>query len=94
MNEPDWITYIPRRVYDAASRMEAACKRIDFPSPIAVAEERMRCREAMSERVLWHQVWRYLMEKDCVIPDYDIRFVVVDDPDFDCIHSVAPYRMH
>ena len=94
MNEPDWITYVPRRVYDTATRLEAACGRCGHPSPISVAEDRMALRPTLSARVHWHQVWRYMMESQNVAPDFDIRFVVVDDPTFDCLHSVAPYRRH
>lgn len=90
----DWTTYVPRRVYDAARRLEAACERCGHPSPIAVAEDRMALRPTLAERVLWHQVWCFLMEDHNVTPDYDIEFIVVDDPDVDCIYSLAPDRMN
>lgn len=94
MNEPDWITYVPRRVYDAAKRLESACGRCGHPSPIGVAEDRMASRPSLSACVHWHQVWRYMMESHNAAADFDIRFVVVDDPAFDCLYSVAPERMN
>ena len=94
MSKPDAITYIPRRVFDAARRLEAACERIGCPSAIAVAEYRSESRTTLAARVLWHQVWCFLMEEDCIPPDFDIVFVVVDDPAFDCIFSTTPDGLH
>lgn len=45
---PDWITYVPRRVYDAARRLEAACVRCRYPSLIAGAELRSDCQVGAS----------------------------------------------
>lgn len=83
MSKPDWITYVPRRVYDAARRLEAACERIGCPSAIGVAEHRSDIRLTPAQRVLWRQVCFFLMEEDCVPPDFTVKFVVVDDPEFD-----------
>ena len=94
MNNLDWITYVPRRVYDAATSLEAACERCGHPSPIGVAEDRMSFRHSLSARVHWNQVWAYMMESHNVTPDYNIRFVVVDDPAFGCLYSVAPCQLH
>ena len=94
MSKPDWITYVPRRVYDAARRLEAACERCGCPSPIGVAEYRSDFRPTLAGRVLWHQVWWYLMESHNVAGDYDIAFVVVDDPAFDCVYSVTPKALN
>ena len=94
MSKPDWITYVPRRVYDAARRLEAACERSGCPSPIGVAEYRADFRPTLAGRVLWHQVWRFMMEDHNVSVDYDIAFVIVDDPAFDCIHSVTPDHLN
>ncbi len=94
MNDFDWITYVPRRVYDAAKRLESACKRCGYPSPIGVAEDRMVMRSTLSARVQWHQVWCYMMESHNAAADFDIYFVVVDDPAFDCLYSVAPERLN
>ena len=94
MMEADWITYVPRNVHEAAAKLEAACARCEHPSPIGVAENRMAFRPTLPARVLWHQVWRYMMERDNVAPDFTIRFVVVDDPAFDCVYSVAPERVN
>ena len=84
MSKPDWITYVPRRVYDAARRLESACERCGCPSPIGVAEYRSGFRPTLAGRVLWHQV------SDI----YDIAFVVVDDPAFDCIYSTTAEQLH
>ena len=46
----DWITYVPRRVYDAARRLEAACDRCGCPSPIGVAEYRWEYRPTLLSR--------------------------------------------
>ena len=94
MSKPDWITYVPRRVYDAARRLEAACERSSYPSPIGVAEYRSDFRPTLAGRVLWHQAWRFMMEDHNVSVDYDIEFVIVDDPAFDCIHSVTPEQLN
>lgn len=94
MNEPDWITYVPRRVYDAATSLEAACKRCGCPSPLTVVENRMTYRPTLSARVLWHQVWCYMMESHNVTREFNVRFVVVDDPAFDCLCTVTPERLH
>ncbi|WP_373088364.1 hypothetical protein [Sneathiella sp.] len=94
MSQLDWITYVPRRVHDAAMRLEAACERCGYPSPIGVAEYRMAFRSTLSACVHWHQVWRYMMESHNAAVDFNIRFVVVDDPAFDCLHSVAPERLN
>lgn len=90
----DWITYVPRRVYDAARRLEAACDRCRCPSPIGVAEYRSDFRSTQAERAFWDQVWRFLMEEHNVSCDYDIKFVVVDDPAFECLHSVTPKQLN
>ena len=94
MSNPDWITYVPRRVYDAARRLEAACERCGCPSPIGVAEYRSGYRPTLAARVLWHQVWCFLMEEECIPPGHDVAFLVVDDPAFDCIFSITPKRLH
>ncbi|WP_112321942.1 hypothetical protein [Oceanibium sediminis] len=94
MSNPDWITYVPRRVYDAARRLEAACERTGYPSPIGVAEYRWDVRQTQDARILWHQVWRFLMEEHNVSDLYDIVFVVVDDPAFDRIYSTTPKQLH
>lgn len=94
MTEPDWITYVPRRVHDAATRLEAACERCGHPSPIGVAEDRMAFRPTLAACAHWHQVWCYMMESHNVAPDYNIRFIVVDDPAFACLHSVTPERLN
>ena len=94
MSKPDWITYVPRRVHDAARRLEAACERCGCPSPIGVAEYRADFRPTLAGRVLWHQVWRFMMEEHNVSDIYDIAFVVVDDPAFDCIYSTTPEQLH
>ena len=93
-SNPDWITYVPRRVHDAARRLEAACDRCGCPSPIGVAEHRSDFRQALAARMLWHQVWRFLMEEHNVSCDYDIKFVVVDDPAFECLQSVTPKELN
>lgn len=90
----DWITYVPRRVHDAARRLEAACDRCGCPSPIGVAEYRWEYRPTLAARKLWHQVWCFLMEEHNVSCDYDIKFVVVDDPAFDCLQSVTPKQLN
>lgn len=94
MSKPDWITYVPRRVYNAARRLEAACERCGGLSPELVAECRSDFRSTLAGRVLWHQVWRFLVEEHNVSVDYDILFVVVDDPAFDCIYSTTPEQLH
>tara|TARA_R110000850_G_scaffold165215_4_gene290262 strand:- start:2186 stop:2470 length:285 start_codon:yes stop_codon:yes gene_type:complete len=94
MSKPDWITYVPRRVYDAARRLESACERCGCPSPIGVAEYRSGFRPTLAGRVLWHQVWCFLMEDHNVSDIYDIAFVVVDDPAFDCIYSTTAEQLH
>lgn len=94
MSKPDWITYVPRRVHDAARRLEAACERCGCPSPIGVAEYRAGFRPTLAGRVLWHQVWCFLMEDHNVSADYNIEFVVVDDPAFDCLLSLTPEQLH
>ncbi|WP_150120207.1 MULTISPECIES: hypothetical protein [unclassified Sulfitobacter] len=93
-SNPDWITYVPRRVYDAARRLEAACERSGYPSPIGVAEYRWESRRTRAARILWHQVWRLLMEEHNASGDYAIKFVVVDDPTFECLHSVTPKQLN
>lgn len=87
---PDWITYVPRRVHDAARRLEAACERVGCPSPNGVAEHRSDFRPTREGRMFWRQVWLILMEEDCIPPGYMIKFVVVDNPAFECLHSVTP----
>ena len=94
MSKPDWITYVPRRVYDAARRLEAACERRGYPSPIGVAEYRSDFRPTLAGRALWYQVWRFMMEDHNVSVDYEIAFVVVDDPAFDCIYSITPEQVN
>lgn len=93
-SNPDWITYVPRRVYGAARRLEAACDRCGCPSPIGVAEHRWEYRPTPPARKLWHQVWRFLMEEHNVACDYDIKFVVVDDPAFEYLHSLTPKQLN
>lgn len=94
MNKPDAITYVPRRVYDAARRLEAACKRVGCPSEISVAEYRSDNRPTRQARVFWHQVWCLLMEEECIPPDFELVFVVVDDPAFDRICSTTPDKLN
>ena len=93
-SRPDWITYVPRRVYDAARRLEAACERCGCPSPIGVAEYRSDFRPTQSARVFWYQVWLYMMEDHNVSDIYAIKFVIVDDPAFDSFTSLTPKELN
>ncbi len=60
------MNYVPRSVHEAAAKLEAACARCEHPSPIGVAEHGMAFRQTLPARVLWHQVWRYMTERDNV----------------------------
>jgi len=94
MSKPDWITYVPRCVYDAARRLEAACEGSGYPSPIGVAEYRSDFRPTLAGRMFWRQVWLFLMEEDCIPPDHIIEFVVVNDPALEHICSVTPKALN
>jgi glycine cleavage system protein P-like pyridoxal-binding family len=61
--------------------------------PIGVAEHRWEYRSTLAARKLWHQVWCFLMEEHNVSCDYDIKFVVVDDPAFECLKKVVIPRL-
>lgn len=95
MTDLVWTTYVPRRVYRTARRLEEACENAeDKPSPIGEAEWRMTTWPTQSGRDLWAEVWRFLMGEYCRQVDENIRVVIVDDPGFDRVISVSPRQIH
>ena len=74
MSNPDWITYVPRRVYDAARRLEAACERCGGLSSELVAEYRSDFRSTLAGRVLW-QRWSRIFDQFAAGLSYRMGFI-------------------
>ncbi|MFC5583803.1 hypothetical protein ACFPOD_01665 [Nitratireductor kimnyeongensis] len=93
MKNPDWTTYVPRRVYDTARTLETACERANL-SPIGEVEWRMTHWPTKSGRAFWGEVWRFLMEEYCIGSEYRYEIVVIDDPGFERVVTVLPQQLH